>query len=497
MEDQVQQAFVEIPEVIRGARRASVQHFHNRVGSTQVAARRLSSEVFVIPLEAADRFLIYAPLRRVAFVGNSACVNLLADLGDSAAAHSDATEHVELVEFLRRVKIIDSDPERLPITEFAGDPEPTALTLFLTTACNLRCAYCYASAGDMPARSMDLLTAKRGIDYVALNARKNNRKHFELTYHGGGEPTTHWKVLVASFEYAQQRADELGLRAEGFTATNGVLTDLQIDWVTRNLAGASVSFDGLPSAHDANRPTVLGQPSSGRVMRTLHRFDESGLPYGLRVTVTAGQIEALPESVAFVCSNFNPQRIQVEPTYKLGRGQRAPSADSAAFIRAFRSAAAVAASAGRELLFSAARVDVLTNHFCGVTQDTFALSPGGSVSACYEVFAEEDVLADRFFYGASDAAGSGFRFDLHVLDGLRSQAVQYRSFCECCFAKWHCAGDCYHKSLSVDDATPFAGTDRCHITRELTKDQLLARIAAAGGAFWCGAPVEWVQEDPM
>jgi hypothetical protein len=39
----------------------------------------LTSEIFVIPLED-KKYLIYAPLRRAAFVGNAATVNFLADL---------------------------------------------------------------------------------------------------------------------------------------------------------------------------------------------------------------------------------------------------------------------------------------------------------------------------------------------------------------------------------------------------------------------------------
>jgi uncharacterized protein len=38
--------------------------------------------------------------------------------------------------------------------------------------------------------------------------------------------------------------------------------------------------------------------------------------------------------------------------------------------------------------------------------------------------------------------------------------------------------------LNVGGRGEFAGSDRCHITRELTKDQILAKIAAAGGLFW-------------
>jgi uncharacterized protein len=40
---------------------------------------RLTAEIFTIPLED-NRHLVYAPLRRAAFVANSATVNFLADL---------------------------------------------------------------------------------------------------------------------------------------------------------------------------------------------------------------------------------------------------------------------------------------------------------------------------------------------------------------------------------------------------------------------------------
>lgn len=62
--------------------------------------------------------------------------------------------------------------------------------------------------------------------------------------------------------------------------------------------------------------------------------------------------------------------------------------------------------------------------------------------------------------------------------------MQHRAFCQGCFAKWTCAGDCYHKALTVSGNEEFQGSDRCHITRELTKDQILAKIAASGGLFW-------------
>jgi uncharacterized protein len=106
------------------------------------------------------------------------------------------------------------------------------------------------------------------------------------------------------------------------------------------------------------------------------------------------------------------------------------------------------------------------------------------VSACYESFSEDNPWAKVFFYAEPEAERGHYRFNLPVLENLRNLAVQHREFCRGCFAKWTCAGDCYHKSLTISGDTEFRGSDRCHITRELTKDQILERIAAAGGLFW-------------
>lgn len=447
----------------------------------------LTAELFTIPLT--DReFLIYAPLRRAAFVGNSQTVNLLADLKEGS--YDNATANPKMVEFLRRLEILDASPEILPISEFKGEPEPTSVTLFLTTACNLRCTYCYASAGDTPTRNMPLDVARRGIDFVARNAVRKNASYFEVLYHGGGEPTVNWPTLTKSYLYAKEKSVELGIGIRAASASNGVLRDDQIDWIIENFHSVNISFDGLPAAHDKHRLTVLGQGSSDIVIHTLRRFDNAGFPYGLRVTVTKDQIANLPDSVEFICSSFLVEQIQVEPAYQLGRWRNAPSAETADFIAAYREAQMRARSFGREITFSAARLGMLTNHFCGVSQDSFALSPDGNVSSCYEVFSEDNPWAKFFFYGSPQIGNGKYRFELPVLNNLRNLAVQNREFCKGCFARWSCAGDCYHKSLTISGEQEFEGSDRCHITRELTKDQILERIAASGGVFWHEAPPE-------
>nr|VFK16059.1 MAG: radical SAM additional 4Fe4S-binding SPASM domain-containing protein [Candidatus Kentron sp. LFY] len=456
---------------------------------------RLSAELFNIPIDV-NRYLIYAPLRKAAFIANGPLVNLLADLQEGKPPESTEANSAS-IEFLRCLEILDAGPEKPPITVFEGPPCPTAVTLFLTTACNLRCTYCYASAGETTPRTMTEEVAKQGIDYVSANAVKKSIPAFELSFHGGGEPSVNWKTLTRAMDYAKERARQLDITVQASSATNGMLNDRQIDWTIANLeGGVSLSFDGLPKIQDKYRPTALGKGSSGHVLHTIRRFDEANFKYGIRITVTADQIPFLPDSIEFVCRNAQPQQIQVEPSYQMGRWQDAPSAETEGFIAAFREAQERARSLEKEIFFSAARVGTLTNHFCGVTRNTFALSPNGNVSACFEVFSEDNPWASAFFYGKPAADGSDYVFDLDTLNNLRRQAVQYKPYCAGCFAKWHCAGDCYHKALTVSGNEAFNGTSRCHITRELTKDQILERITAAGGIFWHEPPEPGSQDHP-
>lgn len=447
----------------------------------------INTEIFTIPIEN-NNFIIYAPLRQAAFVANSSMVNFIADIKDGRYNNEQDIDG-SLIEFLEQLEIVNSSPDQLPITIFENEPQPTSVSLFLTTACNLRCTYCYASAGDTPLKSMPFETAKKGIDFIITNAVKKGEKHIEVAFHGGGEPTVNWMVIAESFSYMKEQAEKSGLTMSAGLASNGVLKDSQIDWIIQNLNSVSLSFDGTPEVHDQHRITIQGKGSSEKIIHTIRRFDAANFTYGLRLTVTKDHIEKLPESVQYICENFKPVRIQVEPSYQIGRWKDAPSAETEDFIRAYRKAQELAKEYGFEIFYSAARLGLLTNHFCGITQDTFALSPDGNVSACYEVFSEDLRFSDVFFYGKPDPNG-GYTFNLDALNHLRKQAVQHRDFCQGCFAKWHCAGDCYHKSLTVNGTKEFTGSDRCHITRELTKDQLLDRIYASGGLFWHELPAK-------
>ena len=452
----------------------------------RAAYPKLAGELFLIPDE--DRYLVYAPLSRAAFRAGAELVNLIADLQAGEADPADAAVD-QLLTLLRRLNLLDEGspdaaPDAPPITRHSGDPRPTKLSLFLTTACNLRCTYCYAAAGDRPAKAMSLETARRGVDFVIQNAIDGGHDGVEISYHGGGEPTVNWSVLTQSYDYARRRTDAAGLSLTAGVATNGYLSTQQATWCSKHLDRINVSIDGAAQQHDAHRPTAGGGASSPRVLQTLRLFDEAGCSYTVRLTVTDDLIAALPQSVEFLCTHCRPVKIHVEPAFASGRWKQQRSPDAAAFIESYRAAQAVARRHGRQLYASAADIDTLSNHFCGVSQDGFGLTAAGGVSACYEVFAEDSPQADAFLYGHYDRNRGAFEFNLPVLNDLRRQTVDQYDFCAGCFAKWSCGGDCRHRSITAHGGAEFAGSDRCHIVRELTKDQILLRIAQSGGLYW-------------
>ncbi len=210
---------------------------------------RVSAELFTIPLDD-GRFLVYAPLRRTAFVTNAAVVNGIVDLQEGLVEPlPPATD--ELVEFLQRLEILDGGEEIRPITHYTGNPKPTSVTLFLTTACNLRCTYCYASAGDTPTRVMPLDVAKKGIDFVTRNAVELGQPGIEVALHGGGEPSVNWATLTGAIEYAKERAAALATDPRSWSKTPHTRPDNSIQ---------TPKNTNSPSTRATVGPARLGDP---------------------------------------------------------------------------------------------------------------------------------------------------------------------------------------------------------------------------------------------
>ncbi len=147
----------------------------------------LTAEIFAFPYR--EKYVLYAPFVPLMILTNEATVNLLADIKDGVYRRNGDEDEEKIVAFLREKGILDGAPEKPPIAPNSQAFQPTAVTLFPTNQCNMRCIYCYASAGECRPKQMTWLMAKAAIDLVMENARKVNSQHASIGFHGGGEPT--------------------------------------------------------------------------------------------------------------------------------------------------------------------------------------------------------------------------------------------------------------------------------------------------------------------
>ena len=241
-----------------------------------------------------------------------------------------------------------------------------------------------------------------------------------------------------------------------------------------SLDNGTVSLDGLPEVHDAQRPLVNGRGSYALVSAALRRMDEVGFKYAVRTTVTRPGLSRVVESVESICRNFKAGIIQLEPMYAAGRAKRGGhlSPDPHEFARQFRMADEVARSYGRELQYSGARFGLVQPRFCRVSADLLALTPDGSASACFEVGDSADPRADLFFYGRLDPRSGELQVDTDKLARLRTLNAGHKASCAACFCRWSCGGECAAKLALEGDPWDSSRSERCIINRELTLGQM-------------------------
>lgn len=434
-------------------------------------------DVHVIPYQ--NAYLVYRPLKRLAFAANLAMTALARAMAEGRASPGDLQS--EAGRFLTRIGFAAPDPPAPASSPLQA--APTTVVCLLTNTCNMHCIYCYASGGEMRTREeMPLELGCRAIDIVHQNAEEAGAKSFALSLHGGGEPTLAKGAFKALVVHA--RSKRLPCRIS--VASNGVWSHSLRDWILDHLDEVSLSLDGTQAMQDHQRPLLSGRGSFDRVMESIRAMDHRGFTYGIRLTVTDWGIEHLPSAISQLCDLTGCQTFQVEPAFGQGRARHNATqlTDTRRFAKAFLQAYEMASAQGRHLYYSGARPWVLTDRFCQAVENALIVTPRGELSACYEVFGASHELAPLFFVGSLDVK-AGPLIDEGAKARLRARIEQRREGCRDCFCYWHCAGDCPPKNLSPDAQADGARGLRCALNRELTAELLARKIADAGG-LWQG-----------
>jgi uncharacterized protein len=330
------------------------------------------------------------------------------------------------------------------------------------------------------------------IDYVYNNAVEMNRPYFDLSLHGGGEPTVNWKILQDCTAYARSKP----LKARITLTSNGIWSARQRAWILDNLDSVSISMDGMPATQNRQRPFCSGQPSADHVLRTIAELDDHEFEYGIRLTATAPW-HSLPDDVRFICENTGCLTMQVEPAFNTKRGGHSwPDADEVqGYVSAYLQATDIAAKAERVLFSSSSRLGSVTSTFCTAPYDALIVNPFGQLVTCYEVASDAHALAQISVIG--QVANGEVRLDRTARDRLHDNMAARRQTCAGCFCYWSCAGDCYARAFAPQPDGHLVHGGRCDMNRTITRELLLRRIADNGGVWRADGVLSVTQCNPQ
>lgn len=372
----------------------------------------------------------------------------------------------------------ESEPPAIPPS--GRDWGPATVIFSNTQKCTLRCTYCYAEGGRLQDRVIEKEVFRGAIDFVVGNAADRDGVA-TVNFLGEGESTADFKSLENIVRYLKEACLAAGVKPWVELSTNGVYPSRLNRWLADNVNSITFSLDGLPE-DNRNRVLPNGKESFDLILANMIALDRLGKDYSLRSTVSRGASCRMAAFVEYMCVNTSVEIFHFEPAFDqsaISAGRMvADEEDAGAFISGFRESRRVAARYARRVYFSGAPDSTRTS-FCGVANaGNFMVLTDGSVSACTEVQRDSDPRAKDFKYGKWNRASKAFDFNDELIRDLSRVRVDNMEPCDDCFARDHCAGDCYAKNqIKTGDMMTPALSTRCHITRQLVLDNLLLWMA--------------------
>lgn len=169
-------------------------------------------------------------------------------------------------------------------------------TLYMTTACNFKCKYCYEDYQDN--YQLDENSLIKTLEFM-MNYGDKGKVLIDFL---GGEPLLKKDLIYQAVQYIQVNYPEREVKY--YITTNCSLMDNQfIEFMKKNNFTVRLSFDGNKETHDLNRVTKDGMSCYDKIFKNILNVKESGVNYSVRMTVTENTIPHMFENVLFLHNN--------------------------------------------------------------------------------------------------------------------------------------------------------------------------------------------------
>ncbi len=352
-----------------------------------------------------------------------------------------------------RILVFDALPEKTCEPNASNDrsvfqpsPEPApdwlSAVLVLTNRCNLGCTYCYAEANEHIETNGGEGMATDQVKNILASCLQRDIDRLYVSFIGG-EPTLKRDCLQTAVKFLEDSSSSYSLHI----ITNGTCAEPFQDWLIDKRFDFTVSSDGLPGDHDAQRPTLGAQGSSHRVERFIIRLVERGALFQVRATITERNIANLPRAVEYWAS-LGVRFVHFELVDLFGRARFLSAApDLGRYIDVLPEVIDTAQRMGVYLVNSAfMKLLVPNTAFCTSTRgQRLHFNPDSSVSACYKIQRKAG-SPQNFVIG--DVTRQGMQLDEDKRHRLKEFGSSYFLECQSCFARTVCGGGCpLHQQL--------------------------------------------------
>lgn len=264
---------------------------------------------------------------------------------------------------------------------------PECLSINLGYDCNLSCKYCFANdPGNLytPTNKKEVAAyenaIRAGAGFVAEHCHADERKFF-FGFQGDGEPLMHFDLLQVLYDICLDVCNRNNLPHFAFITSNGTMEDYKYQWIAHTFNRVCISMDGPPGIHNDNRPMQNGKPTHHRVKQTLDILRTKGCSPVCRTTVTAENVETLPETVDYLCHEMEFKDIQIEPVYRFNNSAQG-TFPAELFVDNLLTSQTIANDYGSSIVYSGYRKNDPHGPYCNVLKKVLHISPKGNADVC-------------------------------------------------------------------------------------------------------------------
>jgi uncharacterized protein len=336
-------------------------------------------------------------------------------------------------------------------------PAPQAISLNVSSSCNLSCSYCYAARGAFDGAQPDPMgwdTARTAID--ALLSRADAAYPITIGFLGG-EPFANRALIHRCVHYASDEGRLHGLDVRFSVTTNGTLLSADdISLMRSHRMAVTISIDGGVRVQDRQRPSggrkprgsfaalakaaapLLANPGraqiAARATVTRHDFD---------LQQRFGDILAL----GFSEVGFAPLRMDKGSGDALGDSDWLPYFDALARVAKGEFARAQRGLPIRLSNFAIALKQIARGasspYPCGAGGGYFSVAADGRWYACHRAIGQSEFEMGNSA-GLDEIGRSAF---------LEERHVHAQDVCRRCWARYLCSGACHQEATARNDSS--------------------------------------------